>query len=328
MAMLANRPPEGPQLTAEALDGPDPYDCAERSASRIVQRAFQVGADQSKSERTLLTKVESRPASEPGQVPPLDRSAPASDSSIRTLRISWRRLAAESIAIVASILLAFAIDAWWQARSERNQIRAELAAFLGELRTNQRIVDDRLAYHIGIRDATAALLSLAGAAGSTVSTDSLDHLFADASWWGGADAIEMAVLDALVVGGTLADVDDSELVRALTKWRQGVERLQLAGLQDYQASVEVWMPFMRRNAYLPQISNATRRRPGSAEPIHDYAVIPAAAEVFDHSRLLRSIEFQNVLVQKKWAQEDFVREYASLTRQLEALAPLVEAAVR
>ena len=33
--------------------------------------------------------------------------------------ISWKRLTAEGAAIVASILIAFAIDAWWQDRTER-----------------------------------------------------------------------------------------------------------------------------------------------------------------------------------------------------------------
>ena len=33
--------------------------------------------------------------------------------------IPWKRLAIETIAIVSSILLAFAIDAWWNERNER-----------------------------------------------------------------------------------------------------------------------------------------------------------------------------------------------------------------
>ena len=34
-------------------------------------------------------------------------------------RIPWKRLYVEAAAIVASILLAFAIDAWWEDRQER-----------------------------------------------------------------------------------------------------------------------------------------------------------------------------------------------------------------
>jgi hypothetical protein len=39
-------------------------------------------------------------------------------------RLPWRRIIAEGLAIVASILLAFAIDAWW---GRVNQASAEQA---------------------------------------------------------------------------------------------------------------------------------------------------------------------------------------------------------
>jgi hypothetical protein len=244
------------------------------------------------------------------------------------LRLSWRRLAAESLAIVASILLAFTIDASWQAKVKNQQVRAELTALLGEIRTNQRLVDERLQYHAAIRDATIALLSVASDGAPVVSPDSVDHLLADATWWGGADALEMAVLDAFVVDGTLADVEDSDLLRALTRWRRSVQRLALGGNQDYQAYAEVWMPFLRSHAYLPQISNALTHVPGNDEPIDSYASVPTTTSVFDHTPLLGRVEFQNILVQKKWAQEDFVREYNGLKGQLVELGQLLEASVR
>jgi hypothetical protein len=39
-------------------------------------------------------------------------------AEIRT--VPWKHIAVEAAAIVASILLAFAIDAWWDARAEHN----------------------------------------------------------------------------------------------------------------------------------------------------------------------------------------------------------------
>jgi hypothetical protein len=51
-------------------------------------------------------------------------------------KISWKRLAAESTAIVASILLAFAIDAWWDERQERKLEAEYLTAIIGEIDRN------------------------------------------------------------------------------------------------------------------------------------------------------------------------------------------------
>ena len=46
--------------------------------------------------------------------------------------ISWPRIIAEGVAIVASILIAFSIDAWWTERQAREQERNVLTNLLGE----------------------------------------------------------------------------------------------------------------------------------------------------------------------------------------------------
>lgn len=47
--------------------------------------------------------------------------------------IPWARITVEGAAIVVSILLAFAIDAWWEDRAERQQERAVLVQILRDL---------------------------------------------------------------------------------------------------------------------------------------------------------------------------------------------------
>jgi len=37
--------------------------------------------------------------------------------------ISWKRLTAEAVAIVVSILLAFSIDAWWNNRQRETEVQ-------------------------------------------------------------------------------------------------------------------------------------------------------------------------------------------------------------
>lgn len=50
--------------------------------------------------------------------------------------MSWRRLAVEGIVIVVSILLAFAIDAWWDQRREVRAAEDQVARVVAELRAN------------------------------------------------------------------------------------------------------------------------------------------------------------------------------------------------
>ena len=56
--------------------------------------------------------------------------------------IPWKRILVEATAIVASILLAFAIDAWWQDRAERFVELQYLEAMREDLVHSLELLDD------------------------------------------------------------------------------------------------------------------------------------------------------------------------------------------
>lgn len=111
-------------------------------------------------------------------------------------KIPWSRLAIEATAIVASILLAFAIDAWWadreidqwqsaQLRALRNEFSANLEALDAVVRTHDssaRILESLIAQIRGSDDKTlvtvsdAALVPLVAWRTSDISTGTLDAL--------------------------------------------------------------------------------------------------------------------------------------------------------
>ncbi len=73
------------------------------------------------------------------------------------------RLFAEGTAIVVSILLAFAIDAWWQERKEQADYRAQVETLLGEFRESRARLREQL--EVGLTDsleATSQLLEMMG----------------------------------------------------------------------------------------------------------------------------------------------------------------------
>ena len=61
--------------------------------------------------------------------------------------ISWKRIFVEGSAIVVSILLAFAIDAWWQDRQQRDSDLAHLQGVLNELRHHKVLLDEAMKSH-------------------------------------------------------------------------------------------------------------------------------------------------------------------------------------
>lgn len=58
--------------------------------------------------------------------------------------VNWKRRAIEGLVIVVSILLAFAIDAWWSERQDRHAEIRQLARVSAELNTNAESIERKL----------------------------------------------------------------------------------------------------------------------------------------------------------------------------------------
>ena len=60
--------------------------------------------------------------------------------------IPWKRISVEAIAIVASILLAFTIDAWWEDAQSEHEEKQILEALLVDLISRQERLDAQRTY--------------------------------------------------------------------------------------------------------------------------------------------------------------------------------------
>ena len=90
--------------------------------------------------------------------------------------IPWRRISVEAAAIVASILLAFAIDAWWDGVQERAEEREILSALRAEFEANQKVLAQTAERH---RRALNAMQDIVSASKSDIAVHaaSLGPLF-------------------------------------------------------------------------------------------------------------------------------------------------------
>jgi hypothetical protein len=73
---------------------------------------------------------------------------------VKSDEIQWRRLFIEAAAIVASILLAFAIDAWWQEYVEDQREREVLIALLDDFENSKEKISDWRNFHLAIQKST------------------------------------------------------------------------------------------------------------------------------------------------------------------------------
>jgi hypothetical protein len=123
----------------------------------------------------------------------------------------WKRLLVESFTIVASILLAFAIDAWWDNRESQKSLNMELTSVLDELRENQALVELEIAVLGRITLARQSLLDAMQAS----EKDAYVTVPASLAWLGTAPSptldASFGALDALVSSGRMAKIDDPVL---------------------------------------------------------------------------------------------------------------------
>ncbi len=139
--------------------------------------------------------------------------------SVRERRVDARMLTLEALVIVASILAAFALDRWWDARSDRVDERATLQALQSEFLAARAELDFRAAFHgrivhsirttLGsVREAYAQGMSLA-----TVPDTALGW-----AWITPTTQLALGTLDGLLATGRLSLLRDLELRAALSGW--------------------------------------------------------------------------------------------------------------
>jgi hypothetical protein len=236
--------------------------------------------------------------------------------------ITWLLLQAASV--VASILLAFAIDAWWDGRVENKEKNTILAEIKLELMDEREWASGERAYRIAARDSAKALLSAVAAGRYEDTKKTLDHRMADLLWFSGP-ATTSGMVDGLLRGGGLAAIEDRELRRALGSYPAIVDAFTSLSQQDHATLMEALTPFLSQNSSLPQISNESYKhgRPGDGALADPEAIVPVG-NVVDHSHLLGNQEFAGIVMRKIWNDSDVLNNIDDFANYLDELLRLID----
>ena len=130
----------------------------------------------------------------------------------------------EGLAVLAGILIAFAIDAWWDGHIEREQADAYLSALVAELTEAEKGYLGHLGY-LELHDARVGrILSEAESySGNPLVMDTLLLTLGPFAPY----APPMAAFDDLEGGGGLASIESPEIRRGIASYRLSVERNSL-----------------------------------------------------------------------------------------------------
>jgi hypothetical protein len=223
-------------------------------------------------------------------------------------RLPWIRIFAEAVVVVGSILLAFAIDAWWDYRGELRQEDEIVQALEAEFTLNREKLEQDIE---GVREYTAAAQRLLRAARSNaVEAQGVDSLGTDL-WqslsWRTAN-LSTANLDVIVSTGRLDLIRDAQLRSALAGWKARLEDMAEEEEYEWREIVERYRPYMGRFVAIPSLEGDSAPPPPSGTALR---------------RLLANEEFQSRLSMRVDVSLFSLRDKGSTLAELDRILGLL-----
>jgi hypothetical protein len=152
--------------------------------------------------------------------------------------IPWKRIAVEATAIVISILLAFAIDAWWADKKERDVEHRTLQALRSDLLASNEELDKLLRGLADARTNFARFQSATPAELTKIDPEAVRPIVISLVTPASFNPIT-ATHDALSNDGRLGLISDPELLRHLSNWQRALDDIEANSIDLHAESVRV-----------------------------------------------------------------------------------------
>jgi hypothetical protein len=199
----------------------------------------------------------------------------------------------EVLVIALGILLAFAVDASWDAVRERGQLDSHLDAVTAELEQNLRALRELEDASRRVFRASAALVTMSGPDAVAERPDSVNQLIVTL-WSPPTATFSRGALEALRSSGLLAEVRDPELRAALATWPDRVEDpLAVLGLANRRFQ-EVASPMLHTYVSEVDLNRADPFFKDTELP----ELLPPSRFPADHTALLRDRSLASLMSQR------------------------------
>jgi hypothetical protein len=168
--------------------------------------------------------------------------------------IPWKRISAEGVTIVVSIILAFSIDAWWDERQERRDEIEILERLLLELSVNIERIDRVMVNRARKLDYAVALFDQIenaqdqGVETINIPTMMLMHL-ADSSTF----EADIPVLEGIIRSARLEIIENANILTAVARWESGLRNYTEVALRDRQNTDNRFIPSLYERGDTAQV---------------------------------------------------------------------------
>ena len=214
--------------------------------------------------------------------------------------IAWKRVIVEGLTILVSILLAFAIDAWWANSVDRSEEQRILISLRQELESNVSKFKQGLVLREAVAEAAFEILEVAEGVKPIPEAEYLDRLIGSLNWWH-SSAPAVGALRTISESGKLSLVTDESLRSDIASIEAAYASIRSGEDQAYDTFKRAWMPYLYQNGHIAQVSNAQRTAPGTGSG--EQPELPVLKPI-DHSLLLSDREFVGVVTNIYWDQND------------------------
>lgn len=209
------------------------------------------------------------------------------------MKASTRTLFAEGLVIVVSILSAFALDTWWDGRSERAEERATLHALRVEFAVGRESVEERQGFQQRILQSVGSVTDSLDAALTRGDLQvALPDTAVGLAYIPPTTSVTLGTLDGLVASGRLGIITDPELRAALGSWGNSLGELneEEEDLRDlaYGQMDEALREVMNTNG-LWQVADELFDETLEPQEMDRSRAVPVTTEVLGVFHLRRSI---------------------------------------
>jgi len=229
-------------------------------------------------------------------------------------QISVKRVTVEAVAVVLSILLAFAIDAAWDARNDRASEIASLQSLLAELQANRTVFEVEMARHQALMSDAKALFDISRGTEALPDDDrAMSLLHQEALLNHTTTDYQSGALSALLASGDLGLLRAQDLKIALAAWPTVVED----ALENERMVGRVVQEMLAPHAV-------------ETTPACIFTIRPADRSAADYERcrtelsdVLGSDRFEGLLAYRLFLERATVEEFTGLLDSLDDLSDLL-----
>lgn len=220
--------------------------------------------------------------------------------------IPWKRITVEAVAIVGSILLAFAIDARWDNHQDRQKEKEILEGLLVEFQSMEEMLDWDQKYYGAIRASALKLVDIGMGVEDNVSDQEIDQLLEEVWWWSQPMRWNTAELNSIIASGNLVLVSNAALRKDLGEWANTMKEVVYTFSEEKEFYRTQFMPYLYEHVSLQQlliVADGNPAFPAEAEE-GDFGTAGQwghpikLAKKRTHRDVLSQLEFQNLLIER------------------------------